>query len=567
MIRRFPAVATAALLVACGGESGPNGIEVGSIVVSPNPVSLAQQASVQLQVAAFDADGLLLAGMPVTFTSGEVELVTVNSGGLVHSLGPAGSTTINVTAGAESVTVPVTVGAIGNTIAVLPDPATMPQLGTLQLDAALLDLVGTEISGAPFTYTTTNSLIITTNISGLISSVGPAGQASIIITSGEVSTQKLVTVTQTPTSITVYPSPVVLGRNGQIQLGVQVLDAIDAPIAGAAVSFTAEPANLISISTTGVLSAQGTSGTGSVTATHGALEVTVPVTVSDAATLTGTIARTVMATGMPYGVAIGFGGAYYGVGLTGQFQVGTHGVAGLTEHAVSGSVMTGVAVHPTNGLVYATGHGTDGLMEIDPGSGAVLRRWTAPDQMYDLAISPDGMRIFVAGSPSQVYEISTATMQMTKSFATEASVVHLLHHPSQPLIYASGAGIVREINTATDAHRTFSHPAAQATALAIAGHRLYIGGEVGKLAAVDLATGVVMTVDVLCGIYDLVAAPDGQRLLATCSGTGIAVLFDSETFAVVASIATGGSPRRAAVKPDGTGAVIANEGGWYTHIE
>jgi hypothetical protein len=560
-------VATALILVACGGESGPNAVQVGSITVSPNPLALAQQTAAEFQVAVFDADGALLAGMPVTFTSANVELVTVNSAGLVRSVGPAGTSSVTVTAGTKSVSVPVSVGASGNTIAVLPEPAALAQLGTLQLDPALLDLVGTEIMGSVFTYESTNPLIVTVTGSGQVRSIGPAGEATINVTSGAVTAQKSVTVTATPTSITLNPNPIAIGRTGQLQLGAQVLDAIGSPIVGSAVAFSAQPSNLLAISQTGLLSAQGVAGSGSVTATSGALTVTAPVTISNAGTLTGAIVRTVGVTGAPYGVAMGAGGVYYGVGLNGALDVGTFGVDGLTRHNVSAAVMTGVAVHPTNGRVYATGAGADGLMEINPTTGTVMRRWEVQDQMYDVAISPDGTRLYVAGGPMTVYVISVATMQMLTSYPTEASVIHLVAHPSMPLIYASGVGVVREINVTNGAFRTFSHPAAQATALAIAGDRLFIGGEAGHLASVDLTSAVTTTVEVPCPIYDLVAAPDAGRLLATCTGTGTALLLDAQTFGVVATIATGGAPRRAAIRADGTGAVIANEAGWYTHVQ
>jgi YVTN family beta-propeller protein len=567
VIRRLRAVATVSLLAACGGESGPNGTDVASILVTPNPVALMQQASVQLQVAAFNEDGALLAGVPVTFTSDELELVTVSNAGVVKSVGPAGSTSVTVRAAGKSVDIPVTVGATGSSITVLPAQASLPQLGTLQLDPALLDLVGTEIAGATFSFATTNPQAAIVNGTGLVTSIGPAGEVLITVTGGGLTTQKTVTVEATPTSILLNPNPILLGRTSQLALGAQVLDAIGSPIAGAAITYLAEPASLLAVTTSGVLSSLGTPGTGSVTVTSGALATTVPVTISDAATLAGTIVRTVEATGAPYGVAIGPGGAYYGVALAGQFHVGDFGAQNLTVHEVSGTVMTGVAVHPTNGLVYATGSATDGLMEINPSTGSVLRRWTAPDQMYDVAISPDGSQLYVAGSPDRVYVVSTATMSSLKDFQAGGSVVHLLAHPSQPLVYASGQGIVREINVQSAAHRTFTHPAAQATALAIAGNRLYIGGEVGHLAVVDLASGVTTTVEVPCPIYDLVAAPDGQRLLSTCSGVGTALLLDAATLQVVKTIPTGGGPRRAAIKLDGSGAVIANEGGWYTHVE
>lgn len=567
MTRRLWAVATALLLLACGGESGPSSIDVGSIEVTPNPVVLAQQTSVGLQVAAFDDDGALLAGVPVTFTPKDSSLITVSSSGVVLSVGPAGSTSITIKAGRGSIAVPVTVEATGSTISVLPADASVPQMGTLQLDAALLDLVGSEIPGTTFTFASADPSIATVSESGLITSVGPAGQVSISVTTGGLTTQKIVTVVPIPTSMTLLPSSIRMGKSSQVTLHAAVLDAVGAPIPNASITYSAAPSSLLTVSAAGILSAQGTSGTGSVTAASGTLFVTVPVTIVDKASLSGTILSQASSGGQPYGVAIGAGDTFYGVGLGGAFDVGTFGSTTLASKFVSSPIMTGVAVHPTNGLVYAAGNTADGLMEIDPATGSVLRRWAAPDQMYDVAISPDGSQIYVAGSPDKVYVISTASMTLVKELPAGGSVIHLLADPSRPIVYSSGASIVREINVETGATRAFDLGSAQATALAVAGDKLLIGAESATLGVVDLATGLTTTVGVTCAIYDLLEAPDGIQLLATCPLQGTAVLLDANTYEVLKTIQVNGTPRRAAIKADGTGAVIANEAGYYTFVE
>jgi DNA-binding beta-propeller fold protein YncE len=102
----------------------------------------------------------------------------------------------------------------------------------------------------------------------------------------------------------------------------------------------------------------------------------------------------------------------------------------------------------------------------------------------------------------------------------------------------------------------------------VAGGRLFLASEDGSVGVIDLASGAVQVVAVpSCRIYDVVAAPDGLALLATCSIGSTAVLLDAVTLAVLKTIETGGTPRRAAIRADGTGAVIANEAGWYDHIQ
>ncbi len=100
------------------------------------------------------------------------------------------------------------------------------------------------------------------------------------------------------------------------------------------------------------------------------------------------------------------------------------------------------------------------------------------------------------------------------------------------------------------------------------GDRLFVGREGNQVTVVTLSSGATSSVDIPeCGIYDLVATPDGRHLLATCSSQGTAMILDAPTLIPVATIQTGGIPRRAAISADGTIAVIANEGGWYDHVE
>lgn len=567
MTRRPWAVATALLLLACGGESGPNGIDVDSIEVTPDPVVLAQQQSVELHVTAFDESGALLAGVPVTFTPKDPDLVTVSSSGMVKSVGPAGATSITVKAGGKSTVVPVTVNATGQLIRVLPAEASVLQMGTLQLDAALLDLVGTEVPGVTFTFASSDPSIATVNGAGLVTSLGPAGKVAISVSTGALTTQKTVTIVPTPTSISLSPNPVLLGRAAQRALHATVLDVTGSPIVDPAITYSAEPSTLLTVSAAGVLSSMGFPGTGSVTATSGTHSVTVPVTILNVGTLAGTIAGSVGAAGQPYGVALGAGNTFYGVGSGGSFNVGTFGSTTLTTQYISSPIVTGVAVNPTNGLVYVAGNTADGLMEIDPATSTILRRWEAPGQMYDVAISPDGSQIYVAGAPDRLYVISAVTMTLGKDLPTGGSVIHLLVDASHPLVYTSGGSLVREINIATGATRIFDFPGAQATALAVAGDKLFIGGEGATLGEVDLTTSLTTTVSMPCQVYDLVAAPDGAQLLATCPQQGKALLLDADTFEVLKTIQTNGTPRRAAIKPDGTGAVIANAAGSYTFVE
>ena len=561
-----------ALLTSCGGGTEPGDIDVGTIVVAPDPIVLMQEQTAQLQVSVLDPEGTLLAGMAVTFTSADGAIVTVSNVGLVTSVGPAGTTSISIKAGNKTKLVPVTVSATSSSILIGPDPLELNQFGALQLEPTLIDVAGDPIPGATFEYVSSDPSIASVNVSGLVNSPGPAGMVTITVTSGEIEATGAVTVHQVPTSLRLSPERVTMAKGGSIQFTTTVLDAVDQPIIGgaASVAYSTSPSTLLSISASGLLTASGQVGTGSVTVTRGALSASATVDVADIGLLTGSILHHIPATGVPYGVAVSSLGAILGVGVQGTIYLGNVSSGSLATLQVSSYLTIGVAFNSAGDRAYVTGGGPDGLMEFDAATGVRLRSWDSGDQLFDVVLSPDEQTIYVAGSSGAIYPLDVTTFVAGTPFASDGyTVVHLAHHPTQPLIFASGTGHAREINTETGANRSFPvGGSSQASALALAGDRLFVAGEDGVLDVVSLSTGLTASVTIPdCPMYDIVATPGGEALLATCTSSGTVKLIDTESLSAVLTITVGGDPRRAAISADGSRAVVANQSGWFDIIQ
>ncbi len=574
MTRHLAAAALlCALLMSCGGGTEPGDIDVGDIVVAPNPVLLMQEHAVQLQVSVLDPDGALLTGMPVAFSSADTATATVSSVGLVTSAGQAGTTSIAVKAGNKTQVVPVTVSATSSSIVIGPDPLELNQLGRLQLEPMLIDIAGDPIPGATFDYFSSDPALASVSSTGLVNSPGPAGKATITVTSGDIQATGAVTVRQVPTSVRLTPERATMARGGSVQFTTTVLDAVDQPINGgaASVTYSASPSTLLSISTSGLLTASDQVGTGSVTATSESLSASATVDVADIGSLTGSILYHIPAAGAPYGVAASSLGAILGVGIQGTIHLGNVASGSLQSLNVSPFLTIGAAFNTAGDRAYVTGAGPDGLMEFDAATGARLRSWDAgDDQLFDVVLSLDEQTIFVAGSSGAIHPIDATTFVAGTPFASDGhGVTHLAQHPTQPLIFASGTGHAREVNTETGATRSFPvGSSAQASAVALAGDRLFVAGEGGVLDVVTLSTGLTASVTIPdCYMYDIVATPGGEALLATCTSSGTVKLIDVESFAVVLTIPVGGDPRRAAISPDGSRAVVANQSGWFDIIQ
>jgi plastocyanin len=121
-LRLAAAVASALALAACGGGGDGDGsvdppapVAVASVVVAPAPATVAVGQTVALQATVRDADGALLTGRTVRWTTAAPTVATVDSiSGVVRGLaagqaqvtatseGRAGTTVVNVTGGAAT---------------------------------------------------------------------------------------------------------------------------------------------------------------------------------------------------------------------------------------------------------------------------------------------------------------------------------------------------------------------------------------------------------------------------------------------------------------------------------
>jgi YVTN family beta-propeller protein len=556
---------------ACGGPNEPN-LRAADIVVSPNGVTIAQLQTQRLEVSVVDDDGALLSGVAVTFESANEAIATVSNLGLVTSIGPAGTTSVTVRAAGIQRQVPVAVTAIADRISVSPNPAAIPQNGTLQLSVQLLDLAGAPVTGAVFDFESSNSGVATVSPTGLVTSVGPAGQTTIAISSGGVTAQSAVAVTQVPTSLVVVPDPTRLGRGGSAQVQATVLDATGVAIVGSPFTYQASPANRFTISTSGVLTASQTLGTGTVTVRSGELEKVVDASVISATHPAGAIAATTsVSISSPFGPAIAPNGRVAVGGLNGGLARGLLPNFSLSTSQIGG-LITAVAFS-ASGRLFASGAPSDGVSEIDPATGTVLGSLNGlSGTPYDLLVSSDEQTLFLSTSNGVIYFIDLPTLTVRHQVQVSGSLVHLALHPTLPLLYASpqGATQIFEINTGTRASRGISIPvsAPQAIAVSIDGTELYVASEAGTVEVVPLTAGVsAASIPLGCGAYGLVQTPDGAQLYVSCALAGTVKILDRAARSVVGTLATGGTPRRIAVSFDGATVVVANEGGWVNFIQ
>jgi uncharacterized protein YjdB len=172
-------------------------VPVGSVVVSPATASVAVAATVQLTATTKDANGNVLTGRAITWSSNATGTASVNSSGLVSGAA-AGSATITATSEGKSGTAAITVTASAPppvaTVTVSPASASVAVGSTVQLTAATKDANGNVLTGRTITWSSSVTSIASVNGAGLVTGAA-AGSATITATSEGKSGTSAITVT------------------------------------------------------------------------------------------------------------------------------------------------------------------------------------------------------------------------------------------------------------------------------------------------------------------------------------------------------------------------------------
>jgi alpha-tubulin suppressor-like RCC1 family protein len=217
-------------LTACGGDdiTPPPGQEpVAVVVVTPAETTLGVGRGTQFAAVTKAADGAVLTGRTVTWTSDDEAVAAVGSAGTVTAVAPGSAT---ITALSEG-----TRGTAKITVSAAPPPTTQPVAEVVVSPAALTLPVGrsqellvetraadgTVVSGRALAWASNDEAIATVEQSGVVHGVA-AGTATITATSEGVAGEAAVTVSDGPpqpvAAVVVSPlaDTVVVGQTVQL---------------------------------------------------------------------------------------------------------------------------------------------------------------------------------------------------------------------------------------------------------------------------------------------------------------------------------------------------------------
>jgi uncharacterized protein YjdB len=177
---------------------------VASVSVTVTPDTLRTGQTAQATATLKDANGNVLTGRTVSWSSSNVVAASVSAIGLVTAL-TAGNTTITAASGGVtgSVQVTVTVAPVA-TVSVSLGTSSLSVGQTTQASAVLKDASGNVLIGRTITWASTNTAVATVSTTGLVTAVA-TGSASITATAEGQSGTANVSVT-TSTSSGLWPN-------------------------------------------------------------------------------------------------------------------------------------------------------------------------------------------------------------------------------------------------------------------------------------------------------------------------------------------------------------------------
>jgi uncharacterized protein YjdB len=167
---------------------------VDSVTVTPDPVNLDLNDTQQLDVELQDANGNVLTGRTVNWSSNAPGIASVDNSGLVTAVAE-GTTQVTATSEGVSDSVSVTVTASVDDVVVSPGSVRIWSDEQTQLSVDVLDANGDPLTGRSVTWSSDDSAVATVDTNGMVSAVGP-GVCNISATSEGVSGTMTLTVVE-----------------------------------------------------------------------------------------------------------------------------------------------------------------------------------------------------------------------------------------------------------------------------------------------------------------------------------------------------------------------------------
>jgi YVTN family beta-propeller protein len=237
-----------------------------------------------------------------------------------------------------------------------------------------------------------------------------------------------------------------------------------------------------------------------------------------------------------------------------------------TQLFVSAALLAGTSL-PAVAQTRAYITHNQSVTAIDVETGTVVGSVPLGTQVSDVAVLPDGSRLYVSKTfTHQIAIIDTASMAITGHISAGADPIGLAISPDGTRLYVEANTVVRIVDTATNAvTATMAVPGDNhAMALSPDGSRLYVTGCNGdnNVRVVNTTSKtVIATVPVGARPCGVAVSPGGARIYVSNSNADSVTVIDAATSGVITTVPVGDQPYGMTVMPDGATLFVANFGG------
>ena len=232
----------------------------------------------------------------------------------------------------------------------------------------------------------------------------------------------------------------------------------------------------------------------------------------------------------------------------------------------TGATPTRIAAVGSAELAYVTNQFAAEVAIIDLRQRRQVGAIPIPGHPLGTVLSHDGQTLYVTTNLDRLYAIRLPGGQVTRSVPIPMACTNLLLHPGGTRLfvptYKAGTILEVEARTLKPLGRYDVGGVVQEVACTTDGLRLYATNELGWLDAIHLTTGHRESLQFDTMAHGLALSPDGAMVFVGLLHAGAIAVLDRQSLAKVATIATGGRPRRIAFDGSGRRAIIANESGW-----
>jgi uncharacterized protein YjdB len=243
-------------------------VPVASVTVTPPSATIGVGKTVALAAVTKDANGNILTGRTITWSTSDATVATVSSTGVVTGQGSGGkSATITATSEGKSGTATITVTLVPvGSVTVTPSPDSVAIGQTVQLTATVKDTNGLIVTDRPVTWTSSNTAVATVSPTGLVKGVA-LGTVTISAKAETKTGQASVKVTPVPVaSVTVQPSDDTILQNQSTTFTAVTKDANGNVLTGRLITWTSSNTSVATVSTSGTTTG-GVVGVTTITAT------------------------------------------------------------------------------------------------------------------------------------------------------------------------------------------------------------------------------------------------------------------------------------------------------------